>query len=207
MSQYRKKALSTITSCIRFNSNQGRLTLSHPYTIKAPQIAIQTCFYSLFASSLPPSSVRSSLLIWSSMHRKRLSLCSEMVVMEDQPFRTVMQCNNHKVKTWLKVHCCEFKQYKCFLVPMSCGFHQSTWKLLALNLRAKHHLMYLPAISSEESSSCGLLGLLLLFVFSGLALDGSFTRICYLLGRIKRDYLLFKLYKHASTSHVQTSGT
>lgn len=38
-----------------------------------------------------------------------------------------------------------------------------------------------PAISSEESSSCGLLGLLLLFVFSGLALDGSFTRICYLL--------------------------
>lgn len=60
--------------------------------------------------------------------------------------------------------------------------------------------MYLPAISSEESSSCGLLGLLLLFVFSGLALDGSFTRICYLLGRIKRNYLLpkytvkFKLY-------------
>lgn len=66
------------------------------------------------------------------------------------------------------------------MVGLIRGFH------LALNLRAEHHLMYLPEISSEESSSCSLLGLLLLFGFSGLALDGSFTRICYLLGKRNR---------------------
>lgn len=38
-------------------------------------------------------------------------------------------------------------------------------------------------MSSEESSSLGIAGFLLLLAFSGKALDGSFTRICYLLER------------------------
>lgn len=42
----------------------------------------------------------------------------------------------------------------------------------------------LPAMSSEESSSWGRAGLLLLLAFSGKALEGSFTRICYLLKRL-----------------------
>lgn len=41
---------------------------------------------------------------------------------------------------------------------------------------ARYH--NLPAMSSEESSSRGIAGLLLLFAFSGKALEGSFTRIC-----------------------------
>lgn len=114
---------------------------------------------------------------------------------------------HHVINTWLGIFLLEIQTRKVFHCTNDLWFSLVNKEVISPQPQDKHHPVYLPEISSEESSSCGLLGLLLLFGFSGLVLDGSFTRICCSLRKTNRGYFIVYWNVSLNVSSLNSKST